>query len=64
MKQEVAGVNARASNTQLLRGEGEEDDWQLGCIVTGRAGGLVSLVGLKVSPGKVALCYFLFSIFL
>ena len=36
-KQEVAGVGARASNTQLLRGEGEEDDWQLGCTVTGRA---------------------------
>ena len=54
---------ARAS-TQLLRDEGEEDDWQLGCTVTGRAGGLVSLVGLKVSPGKIALCYFLFSIFL
>ena len=29
-KQEVAGVGARASSTQLLRGEGEEDDWQLG----------------------------------
>ena len=41
-KQEVAGVDARASSTQLLRGEGEEDDWQLGCTVTGRAGaGLV-----------------------
>ena len=41
-KQEVAGVGARASSTQLLRGEGEEDDWQLGCTVTGRAGaGLV-----------------------
>ena len=25
-KQEVAGVGARASSTQLLRGEGEEDD--------------------------------------
>ena len=25
-KQEVAGVDARASSTQLLRGEGEEDD--------------------------------------
>ena len=62
-KQEVAGVGARASSTQLLRGEGEEDDWQLGCTVTGRAGGLVSLVGLKVSPRKVALFYFLFSIF-
>ena len=37
-KQEVAGVGARASSTQLLRGEGEEDDWQLGCTVTGRAG--------------------------
>ena len=37
-KQEVAGVDARASSTQLLRGEGEEDDWQLGCTVTGRAG--------------------------
>ena len=37
MKQEVAGVDARASSTQLLRGEGEEDDWQLGCTVTGRA---------------------------
>ena len=36
-KQEVAGVGARASSTQLLRGEGEEDDWQLGCTVTGRA---------------------------
>ena len=36
-KQEVAGVDARASSTQLLRGEGEEDDWQLGCTVTGRA---------------------------
>ena len=34
-KQEVAGVGARASSTQLLRGEGEEDDWQLGCTVTG-----------------------------
>ena len=64
MKQEVAGVDARASSTQLLRGEGEEDDWQLGCTVTSHAGGLVSLVGLKVSPGKVALFYFLFSIFL
>ena len=37
-KQEVAGVGARASSTQLLRGEGEEDDWQLGCTVTGHAG--------------------------
>ena len=37
VKQEVAGVGARASSTQLLRGEGEEDDWQLGCRVTGRA---------------------------
>ena len=36
-KQEVAGVGARASSTQLLRGEGEEDDWQLGCTVMGRA---------------------------
>ena len=36
-KQEVASVGARASSTQLLRGEGEEDDWQLGCTVTGRA---------------------------
>ena len=36
-KREVAGVDARASSTQLLRGEGEEDDWQLGCTVTGRA---------------------------
>ena len=36
-KQEVAGVGARASSTQLLRGEGEDDDWQLGCIVTGCA---------------------------
>ena len=36
-KQEVAGVGARASSTQLLRGEGEEDDWQLSCTVTGRA---------------------------
>ena len=35
-KQEVAGVGARASSTQLLRGEGEEDDWQLGCTVAGR----------------------------
>ena len=41
-KQEVAGVDARASSMQLLWGEGEEDDWQLGCTVTGRAGtGLV-----------------------
>ena len=41
-KQEVAGVGARASSTQLLRGEGEEDDWQLGSTVMGRAGaGLV-----------------------
>ena len=37
-KQEVAGVDARASSTQLLRGEGEEDDWQLGCTIMGRAG--------------------------
>ena len=36
-KQEGAGVDARASSTQLLRGEGEEDDWQLGCTVTGCA---------------------------
>ena len=36
-KQEVASAGARASSTQLLRGEGEEDDWQLGCTVTGRA---------------------------
>jgi len=36
-KQEVAGVGARASSTQLLRGEGEEADWQLGCTVMGRA---------------------------
>ena len=60
----MAGVDARASSTQQLRGEGEEDDWQLGGTVMGRAGGLVSLVGLKVSLGKVALFYFLFSIFL
>ena len=28
---------ASALATELLRGEGEEDDWQLGCTVTGRA---------------------------
>ena len=35
-KQEVAGA-ASALATEQLRGEGEEDDWQLGCTVTGRA---------------------------
>ena len=52
-KQEVAGVDALASSTQLLRGEGEEDDWQLGCTVTGRAG--AGLVG-DSSNGPISFC--------
>jgi len=62
-KQEVAGVGARASSTQLLRGEGEEDDWQLGCTVTGRAeAGPAGLPG-EQQVGLLLFFYLLFSIF-
>ena len=61
-KQEVAGVGARASSTQLLRGEGEEDDWQLGCTVTGRAeAGPAGLPG-EQQVGLLLFFYLLFSI--
>ena len=43
-KQEVAGVGARASSTQLLRALAREEDrhapWWLGCTVLGCPGGL------------------------
>jgi len=62
-KQEVAGVGARASSTQLLRGEGEEDDWQLGCTVTGRAeAGPAGLPG-EQQVGLLLFFYLLFFIF-
>ena len=62
-KQEVAGVGARASSMQLLRGEGEGDDWQLGCTVTGRAeAGPAGLPG-EQQVGLLLFFYLLFSIF-
>ena len=62
-KQDVAGVGARASSTQLLRGEGEEDDWQLGCTVTGRAeAGPAGLPG-EQQVGLLLFFYLLFFIF-
>ena len=60
-KQEVAGVSARASSTQLLRGEGEEDDWQLGCTVTGRAE--AGPAGLPGEQQVGLLLFFLFTVF-
>ena len=60
-KQEVAGVGARASSTQLLRGEGEEDDWQLGCTVTGRAE--AGPAGLPGEQQVGLLLFFLFTVF-
>ena len=46
-KQEVAGVGARASSTQLLRALAREEDRRRGPGGLGRAGGLHS-VGLRV----------------